>query len=67
MITTDSVINTLIEGTARKTGKFKVWTSNFYSGNLRSQTRWKTEQAMVNEGYEGVFNYDINDNGFIGS
>ena len=67
VITTDSAINALIEGSSRKDGKFKVWTSDFYSGNLISQSKWKNEQAMVNEGYESVFNYDINDNGFIGS
>ena len=67
VITTDSVINTLIEGTDRKKGKFKIWTSNFNGGNLRSQTRWETEQVMANEGYESLFNYDINDNGYIGS
>ena len=66
-VSIDSTFYTLIEGTSSKNGKFKTWTSNFNSGNLRSQTRWKTEQAMVNQGYESVFNYDINDNGFIGS
>ena len=67
VITTDSAINALIEGSSRKDGKFKVWTSDLYSGNLRSQSKWKTEQVMMNMGYESVFNYDINDNGVIGS
>ena len=67
VITTNSVINTLIKGSSRKNGKYKVWTSNLYSGNLRSQTRWMTEQALVTMVYESVFNYDINDNGYIGS
>ena len=67
VITTDSAINALIAGSSRKDGKFKVWTSDLYSGNLGSQTRWKKEQAMVNQGYESMFNYDINDNGSIGS
>ena len=67
VITTDSAINTLIEGSSSKDGKFKVWTSDLNSGNLTSQSKWKKEQGMVNQGYESVFNYDINDNGFIGS
>ena len=63
----DTSIYTLVEGEGRKDGKFKIWRSNLVSGNLISQARWKTEQAMVNEGYESLFNYDINDNGYIGS
>ena len=66
VITTDSAINALIEGSSRKDGKFKVWNSDLYSGNLRSQSKWKTEQAMMNMGYESIFNYDINDNGVVG-
>ena len=67
VITTDSDIRALIEGSSRKDGKFNVWTSDLYSGNFSSQTKWKKQQAMVNQGYESIFNYDINDNGFIGS
>ena len=67
VITTDSAINALIAGSSRKDGKFKVWTSDLNSGNLTSQSKWKKEQAMVNQGYESMFNYDINDNGYIGS
>ena len=67
VITTDSAINALIEGSSRKDGKFNVWTSDFNSGNLTSQSKWKKEQAMVDQGYESMFNYDINDNGLIGS
>ena len=66
-VITDSSIQTLIEGTARKDGKFKIWTSNLNSGRLTSQTRWATEDAMSAEGYESTFNYDINNNGVIGA
>ena len=62
----NSSIQTLIEGTARKEGKYKIWTSSQSNGNLISQTRWKTGDALINEGYESMFNYDINDNGVIG-
>ena len=62
----DSSIQTLIEGTARKEGKYKIWTSRQSNGNLMSQTRWQTGDALTSEGYESVFNYDINDNGVIG-
>ena len=62
----NSSIQTLIEGTARKEGKYKIWTSSQSNGNLISQTRWKTGDAFINEGYESMFNYDINDNGVIG-
>ena len=37
---TDTSINTLIEGTGRKTGKYKVWASKLNTGRLTSQTRW---------------------------
>ena len=67
LITADSSIQTLIEGTARKDGKFKVWTSDLTSGNLISQTRWLKEDMMISDGYESLFNYDINDNGVIGA
>jgi len=63
----DSSIQTLIEGTARKEGKYKIWTSRQSDGNLLSQSRWKTGDALINEGYESVFNYDFNDNGVIGT
>ena len=66
-VSIDSTFYTLIEGTSGKNGKFKTWTSDLYSGSLSSQTKWKKEQSMVNQGYESVFNYDINDNGLIGS
>ena len=61
----DTSIYTLVEGEGRKDGKFKIWRSNLVSGNLISQARWKTEQAMVNDGWEFQFNYDINSDGFI--
>ena len=64
---TDTSIKTLIEGTGRKTGRYKVWSSNLNTGRLISQTIWQTEQVMLSQGYESVFNYDINDNGVIGS
>ena len=66
-VATDSSIQTLIEGTARKEGKYKIWTSSQSSGNLMSQTRWVTGDALTSEGYESLFNYDINDNGVIGA
>ena len=66
MVTDDDFIQTLIEGTARKDGKFKVWSSNLNTGRLMSQTRWLTDDAMMAGGYESIFNFDINENGVIG-
>ena len=66
VVTDDDFIQTLIEGTARKDGKFKVWSSNLNTGRLMSQTRWLTDDAMMTGGYESIFNFDINENGVIG-
>ena len=63
----ESSIQTLIEGSARKDGKFRIWSSDLKSGRLMSQTKWTTDDAMTNAGYEGIFNYDINGNGVLGS
>ena len=65
VVVDDSSIQTLIEGTAGKEGKYKIWTSSQSNGNLMSQTRWLTGDAFTSEGYESVFNYDINSNGVI--
>ena len=59
--------HTLIEGTAKKDGKFRVWFSDVDNGHLSSQTFWGTEKWMVRNNYENIFDYDINDNGVIGS
>ena len=66
-VITDSSIQTLVKGTARKDGKFKIWSSNLDSGRLMSQTRWVKEASMVADGFEELLNYDINGNGVIGS
>ena len=66
-ITTDSSIQVLIEGTGKKNGKFKMWFANPESGKITSQTKWKKESWMTNQGYENIFDYDINSNGVIGS
>ena len=66
-VTDDTSIYTLIEGAGGKNGKFKIWNSDLVSGKLISQSRWYREQTFVNDDWESIFNYDINDNGFIGS
>lgn len=66
-ITTDSSIQVLIEGTGKKSGMFRMWFANPLSGKITSQTKWQKESWMTNQGYENIFDYDINDNGVIGS
>ena len=63
----EGTIYTLIEGARKKNGKFKVWFSEIDSGRLGGQTKWTSENKMVKEGWEEIFDYDINDNGVIGS
>jgi len=67
MVEEDDLIYTLIEGDKKKAGKFKVWNSDIVSGRLLSQMKWKTGDWMAERGYEDFFEYDINDNGVIGS
>ena len=50
-----------------KDNKFKMWSANLESGLVTSQTKWKNEPWMIKHGYEEIFDYDINDNGVIGS
>ena len=65
-ITNDATIQVLIEGTGKKNGKFKMWFANPESGMIFSQSKWKNEVWMSSQGFENVFNYDINDNGVVG-
>ena len=63
----EGLIYTLIEGAKKKNGKFKVWFSDIDNGHLFGQQKWTSENKMVKEGWEEIFDYDINDNGVIGS
>ena len=65
-ITTDSSIQVLIEGTGKKNGKFRMWFANPESGKIASQSNWKKESWMSSQGFENIFDYDINDNGVVG-
>ena len=60
-------IGVLISGSGKKDNKFKMWSANLESGIVITQTKWKNESWMIKQGYEDIFDYDINDNGFIGS
>ena len=60
-------IGVLISGSGKKDNKFKMWSANLESGIVTTQTKWKNESWMIKQGYEDIFDYDINDNGFIGS
>ena len=61
-----STIKTLIEGRRGKAGgKYKVWSSDKESGRLVSSTRFELGDWMAREGYEDLFQYDINRDGVI--
>ena len=66
-ITNDASIQVLIEGTGRKNGKFRIWFANLESGVVISQSKWNNSNWMANQGYESIFDHDINSNGVIGT
>ena len=47
-------------------GQNIVWTTDA-DGIFSSQTGWMTDAQTVANGYESIFNLDINNNGSIGS
>ncbi|MBO8206674.1 hypothetical protein HA149_06310, partial [Prochlorococcus marinus XMU1406] len=60
-----SSFQVLFDGTAKNEGLNEVWTTNA-NGIHTSHTGWMTDAQAVAEGYESIFNLDINNNGSIG-
>ena len=56
----------LLEGSSYKDGQYIVWNTNS-SGIRSSNTGWISGAQAVSDGYESIFNMDLNKNGLIGS
>ena len=54
----------LFEGTGSMDGKNVIWTTDS-DGIFSSETGWITDAQTVTDGYESIFNKDINDDGLI--
>ena len=61
-----SSFQVLFEGSSSRDGQYNVWDTNS-NGIRSSQTGWISSAQAVSDGYESIFNMDLNNNGLIGS
>ena len=60
-----SSFQVLFDGTGSREGQSAVWTTDA-NGVFSSVTNWMTDNQAAADGYESIFNLDINNNGSIG-
>ena len=56
----------LLEGAARKDGKFRVWDLDA-EGMITGSSRWKTADQAAKAGWEDVFSTDLNGDDTVSS
>ena len=57
----------LVEGTGRMDDKYLLWNTNSSGSITGSDGGWRSTSQMASNGYENIFNVDINNNGLIGN
>ena len=63
-VQTNTGFSVLLTGDKNKSGKVKTWITD-KNGVFKVGWKWKNISWAINKGWEGKYQYDINDNGLI--